>query len=377
MHFASLLLLVSTILLASAAVLVSQVSPAANKQNGPFEWEKIPPNIWLRLETTGTPPRKVFHGASAIAPDRDEVFFFGADTHDTDYNNTVSRLNLKTLEWSQDYIPDPITDYALTSDGYAVTKSGRPWAMHTFDCWDYDPVARKLVAVGSPEHAAVAIAQLQQKGLLTAKPRAVTWLYDPDEKSWTLIRTNSPRLFAFALVWNPVHNEFIGHDGLATYHYDPKIKNWITRQAPSVPGWHRKMVFDTFASLVLTLGNDKGSDVLYSYDPNSFKWEVVKVNGKTLPGNGAALAYDTHNHVMLYLANDYHNQYDNPSGKSVTFIYESKTKTWKRLNVQSPDVYGMNYLTQYDPIHRVFLHFEKARDSGERLAVWTFRYQPK
>ena len=48
-------------------------------------------------------------------------------------------------------------------------------------------------------------------------------------------------------------------------------------------------------------------------------------------------------------------------------------KRWERLPIQSPDLYGMNYLMQYDPVRNVFLHFEKTRDSEERIRVWAFR----
>jgi hypothetical protein len=58
-----------------------------------FEWDALPRNTWVRLPTTGAVPRKVFHGASALAPDRHTVFFFGADTHDEDYDNSVVRLD--------------------------------------------------------------------------------------------------------------------------------------------------------------------------------------------------------------------------------------------------------------------------------------------
>ena len=95
-----------------------------------------------------------------------------------------------------------------------------------------------------------------------------------------------------------------------------------------------------------------------------------------LPASGAAMAYDTHQHVLLYLANDSPNQYNNPSGESVTFVYFSEKQIWKRLSVQSPPLFGMNYLMQYDPSHKVFLHFEQAPNSDGRLAVWAFRYHP-
>jgi hypothetical protein len=37
----------------------------------------------------------------------------------------------------------------------------------------------------------------------------------------------------------------------------------------------------------------------------------------------------------------------------------------------------MNYLTQYDPVKKVFLHFEKTSKSDEQLAVWALRWTVK
>ena len=172
-------------------------------------------------------------------------------------------------------------------------------------------------------------------------------------------------------------HQLIGHHGDTTSHYDPLHQEWIMYQEPSVPGWHRKLVFDTFVGQVLSLGHNGGSSALWRYSPTSILWEKVTTRNQPFPANGAAMAYDTHQHILLYLANDSPNQYYNPSGKSVTFVYSSESQMWKRLPVPSPALYGMNYLTQYVPVHGVFLHFEKAPDSNGRIAVWAFRYHDR
>ena len=367
-----------TILLIIFSTLVSLPMSAAEQgldHCSNFNWRKIPSNQWVQLSTCGDVPRKVFHGASALAADRNEIFFFGADTHQKDYNNSVYRLNLSNLAWSKDYEADPIEDYRLTEDGYAVTTAGRPWAMHTFDAWDYAPVVQKLISTSSPRHAYKAFEQLSERGNVRNKIKSATWLYDPDTKEWQLAKANTPYLFARGQVWDPVGNQLIGHNGDTTSHYDPLHKQWVTYSKPTVSGWHRKLVFDSFSERVLSLGHHESSNDLWSYSPKSLKWKKVAVPTLPLPANGAAMAYDTHQHVLLYLANDSPNQYSNPSGKSVTFMYFSEVQNWMRLSVQSPPLYGMNYLLQYDPVHKVFLHFERAPESGGRLAVWTFRYQ--
>ena len=149
-------LVVHNILLLIFFLLVSfpgNVGGIERDQCSTFDWGSVSPNQWIRLSTCGDSPRKVFHGGSALAVDRNEIFFFGADTHDEDYDNSVYRLDLSTLEWTKDYEADPIEDYRLTKDGYALTKTGRPWAMHTFDAWDYMYSIKKLVTASAPLHA--------------------------------------------------------------------------------------------------------------------------------------------------------------------------------------------------------------------------------
>jgi hypothetical protein len=135
------------------------------------------------------------------------------------------------------------------------------------------------------------------------------------------------------------------------------------------------LVYDTLDRQVLLIGRNGGSSVLYAYDPELHRWQELRLSGETLPANGATIAYDTRNHVMLYLANDFENQYHNPTGRSVTFLFHARDKRWERLDIQSPELYGMNYLMQYDPLRNVFLHFEKSPETGERVRIWAFRYR--
>jgi hypothetical protein len=356
---------------------LAESAPAA-----PFDWNLLPPGEWVRVPTTGVAAPKIFHGGAAIAPERGEVFFFGSDTHaptplEKGESNALYRLNLQTLEWSMDYEQDPKSAYRILDDGQTETAAGRPWAMHTFDCMEWDPAVNRVVVVGYPAHTRFAPEKRFPffKGDWFRRLKPSHWEYDPDSKKWTRLDTNPPALFAHALARDSDRNQLIGHDGAKTYHFDRSRRAWTVSEAATVPGWHLTMVYDSHAKRVLLLGNNQGSNVLFAYDPELQRWEKVPVQGSCLPANGAAIAFDTRNAVMLYLANDYENQYHNPTGKSVTFVYDSRRQAWTRLDVKSPDLYGMNYLMQYDPVRNVFLHFEKTRDSGDRIVVWAFRFK--
>ena len=182
----------------------------------PFEWESFPSNTWVKLKTCGVAPRKVFHGAASLAVDRKEVFFFGADTHEVDYDNSITRLNLENLSWTKDYEPDPVETYEITQGGFPLTSKGRPWAMHAFDTLDYHLPSRRLLFVGYPKHAYRAKNLLQKKGMNLEKLKPATWLYDPDKKQWELLKISSSNLFAHALVWDSVTDQFIGPSQIIT-----------------------------------------------------------------------------------------------------------------------------------------------------------------
>jgi hypothetical protein len=348
-----------------------------------FDWDSMPSGEWVVVPTFGEAAPKVFHGGAAIAPDRDTVFFFGSDTHSpTDLekgeSNALWRLNLQSRIWTQDYEQDPIGSYRVLPDGECVTDSGRPWAMHTFDAVEYDPTTRKIVVVSYPLHTRFRPEERfpQFEGDWFKHLAPSHWEYDPGKKSWLRLDSGAPNLFAKALAWDPKRQQMIGHDGAQTYHFRREKGRWESIEvASSSAGYHLTMVYDSFADKILLLGRNGGSDVLYAYDPDRTLWSVVSVKGSTIPANGATIAFDTKNQVMLYLANAYHNQYHNPTGKAVTFLYHSREQRWQKVEIQSPELYGMNYLMQYDPVRNVFLHFEKSTDTGDRLKVWAFRHR--
>ncbi|MCX6623089.1 MAG: hypothetical protein NTY38_18875 [Acidobacteria bacterium] len=347
----------------------------------PFDWSAIPAGKWLRIPANGVAAPKVFHGGATLDPERGEIYFFGSDTHwptalEKGESNAVWRLDYVTMTWSQDYEQDPKSTYRILGDGQTETTTGRPWAFHTFAAVKWDPTVKRMMAVSYPEHTRFDPKKRfpMFKGDWYKHLKPMHWEYDPVSKRWTRMETDPPNLFAQAMVWDPDHKQMIGHNGSKTYHFDRAKGRWITYDAATVPGgYHRTLVWDSFAHRVLLLGNNLSSNVLWSYDPEQHKWDQVPAKGWCLPANGSTIAYDSQRKQMLYLANDHPNQYSNPTGKSVTFVYDSEDRYWTRLEGPSPELYGMNYLTQYIPGHRAFLHFEKSKDSGEHIVIHGFR----
>jgi hypothetical protein len=346
-----------------------------------FDWAGLPSGRWVEVPTLGEAAPKVFHGGATIIPERNLVIFFGSDTHaptalEKGESNAVWRLDLESRTWSQDYVQDPKSTYRILPDDQTETSMGRPWAIHTFAAVDWDPSVRRVVVVSGPLHARF---DPKKRFPMFTKPnwwvslRNSHWEYEPDSKRWQRLETGAPSVFAGAVVRDSDRDVLVAHNGAATWELDRRAGKWTKYDAPSKPGWHQNMVYDTFARRVLLLGNNSGDTTLYSWDPGRHVWGPVTTTGTILPANGAAIAYDTKNHVMLFVANDYKDQYYNPTARAVTFLYHSEGQRWERLAAASPELYGMNYLTQYDPVRNVFLFFEKTRSSGDRIRVRAFR----
>ncbi len=349
----------------------------------PFDWAAIPAGVWVDIPTTGEAAPKVFHAGATIAPERSEVYFFGSDTHhptelEHGESNSLWRLNLETLRWSKDYEQDPKSSYRILPDSQTVTTSGRPWAMHTFDCVEWDPSVGRIVVISHPVHTRFSPEKRFPMfgGEWFKSLKSSHWEYNPETKQWYRFNFDPPTLFARAMVLDPERNQLIATSGDSTWVFDRATSRWNRYGRGSVGGWHLSMVYDTYTGQALLLGRNTGSDTLYAWKPERRQWRTVQVKGRAMPANGAAIAYDTKNNVMLYIANDNDNQYNNPGGRSVTFIYHSADRRWERLAIDSPELYGMNYLTQYDPVRNVFLHFEKSPAvTGERIRVWALRYR--
>lgn len=370
--------------LSNLLVLCAFFSPAGGGYASQFDWAAMPSGVWVDIPTSGQAAPKVFHGGATIAPERSEVYFFGSDTHsptelENGESNSLWRLNLETLHWSRDYEQDPKSTYRILPDSQTVTTTGRPWAMHTFDCVEWDPAVGRIVVISHPAHVSFRPRERfpMFAGEWIKSLRSSHWEYDPDTRVWYRFNYDPPKLFARAMVLDPERNQLIATNGDSTWEFDRATCRWSRYGRGTVGGWHLSMAYDTHAGQALLLGRNTGSDTLYAWTPETSEWHTVETRGeRAMPANGAAIAFDSKNGVMLYIANDHDNQYHNPGGKAVTFIYHSQGRRWERLDIDSPELYGMSYLTQYDPVRNVFLHFEKSPSAtGQRIRVWAMRYK--
>lgn len=345
-----------------------------------YDWKALPENTWVKLPTTGATPAKVFHGGMALDTDRGQLLVFGSDSHRRakDFDNSVYRLDLTTLQWRRDYPADPVADYLVGDDRVARTKSGRPWGEHSFDTLDYAPTLKRLVTVQFPDHAFL----FYEAGRFDKqKIRPVTWLYDADEQGWESLDCETPNLFAKAMTYDSDTRQMVGCDGEGgTWLFDLESKKWTRSPAVGGPkGWHLSMEYDTQLKRVLAYGSMENAHDLWAFEVAAQKWERLETPTQAPVGNGAALAYSTSARALIFLASLSKKTYNNKSGESETWVFDSVKKDWRRLAVKSPPLYGMNYHNVYDPERNVMLFGERGKGRGPvggPLAIWAFRYAP-
>lgn len=345
-------------------------------QSPPYDWSKLPSNTWVKLPTTGAIPGKIFHGGMTLDSDCGLLLLFGSESHErsSQYDNSVRRLDLKTLVWSQDYPPDPISSYTRSEEGVLATTFGRPWGEHSFDVVDYVPPLRKMVVVQWPAHAF-----LFPEHLRGARP--TTWLYDPATKRWQALPAESPNLFAASTVYDPHTQRLVGYGGYTTSIFDWERAEWLQHKVSGGPrGYHLSMEYDPVLRRVLAFGNHEGSNELYALDVVKLRWEKIETPTKPPGASGAAIAYSTHAKALLLLApaSGVH-VYSNADGASETWVFDSVIKDWRMLDIPSPPVFGMNYHKAYDVQRNVFLYGERGEGVGPQggpLAIWALRYVP-
>jgi len=368
-RFASLRRAIRAAVLSVCAGVAGAQSPAA-----PFDWDALPNNTWVRLSTTGAVPVKNFHAGMTIDSDGDVLLLFGSESHElaSNYDNSVRRLDLSSLVWSQDYPPDPITTYTRTATGILRTTSGRPWGDHAFDAVDYVPPLRKMAVAQWPEHAF-----LLKKVLRGA--RAATWLYDPDAKRWQVLATSSPKVGT--TVYDPDTRQLVGYDGRNTYVLSTRSLEWRSYTLAGGPsGYHLSMAYDSVLKKVLAYGDQDAGNQLYALDVARLQWRKIDTALHPPGAAGAAIVYSRRAKALLLLAPAPGvPAYSNTVGTSETWAFHSLTGDWRKLSLASPPVFGMNYHRVYDEKRNVFLYAERAEAGaaeGAPLTMWALRYVP-
>ena len=323
---------------------------------------------WLRLPAgPGPAPRIHAHAGGVIDPETSTLYFFGSDNHGEEWNNEVWSFNAVTMRWSQSYPEDPPAAYRY-EDGRKTTTTGRPWAMHTFSMTAWDQVGRRLVVGAWQMH-------YRPDGLphVNVPPGAGEswWQYVPATNTWTSVRP-SPDLGLGHLCYVQSLKRVVGFDeqNAPVTLYDPALRRFerFSASAGRMPaGYTLKSVYDPRRRRILLVSMDPGPNI-WAFDLARKRWSNLQVSQRP-PGNiYGSWDYDQAADVIVSLwPDDPGGAFENPSGKSRTFLVDLARNAYREVRVDpSPPYTGMSYRVRYDPRHGVTL----AVDGG---TVWSFK----
>ena len=142
----------------------------------------LPANRWVKYHElqSGDWWRKG-HAGLAYDSTRGSLLVFGSDTHGEDWDNVVHEFIPRRREWVHHGVNAHPDTYKVNSEGHPVAGDMglAPWAMHTYDGVDYDPILDSLVVVASPDHNPIK----KERPKPESNP---VWSYQLNEKKWSI-----------------------------------------------------------------------------------------------------------------------------------------------------------------------------------------------
>ena len=118
-------------------------------------------------------------------------------------------------------------------------------------------------------------------------------------------------------------------------------------------------------------GSSAVPNKISEYNPEIQQWNVLTTTGPDpIAGEGARIALDTVNDVMIYLSvNDDANSYSNPTGASSTHILDLHTNEWVSADLDfTPANYGLGFSMGYVEAFDVSLYHNTE-------GLWAYRYE--
>jgi hypothetical protein len=343
-----------------------------------FSLSDIPPNRWIKYhEVNDGLWRRKWHAGLAYDSTRGHLLVFGSDTHGEDWDNVVHEFIPAEGEWLHHGAESAIDTYSVSHDGYPVAgeAGNAPWAMHTYDGIDYDPVSDSLVVVASPLHNPIGKKHPERK----SDP---VWIYNLQTRDWSRFSADIRRKpgihFGSAVSYDELDEIlYICKSGLWGMDI-PKEKYERIADAPNC--LHSSVAFDKWRRQLYVFGSYKGTANVSRYIPVSPEeaggWEELIPGGDLCPPySKAPVAFDEKNGVFLLVTDDAGNRNNGNPGVSATFIYDPGANTYQKLDDAALPATGMNFMMAWDKVHEVFFIVTGNREDG--VTVWTLRLAVK
>jgi hypothetical protein len=197
------------------------------------------------------------------------------------------------------------------------------------------------------------------------------WQYAPAAKTWTAT-VPSPDLGLGHICYVGPLRRVLGFDeeNSPVTLYDPErrvFERFTASGGPRPAGYTLKSVYDSKRGRILLISRDPGANV-WAFDLAKKRWSNLQVAARPPGIIYGSWDYDQSADTIVSLwPADPGGGFDNPSGKSRTFLIDLERNLYREVRVDpSPPYTGMSYRVLYDPRHRVTL----AVDGG---TVWSFK----
>jgi hypothetical protein len=360
----------------SDGVEVTSVQPVAPGQLNPGLLD-LPVGAWAKIhEQTSDEPEafvRQAHGGAAFDQVRGRVMLFGSNTHGRNWDNTVRFFDMGTLRWSSAYAPDPPDTYRVTAAGIPVAgvEGDRPWAMHTFDAVEFDPITDRLIIASSPAHLSPSWYEGMDPSLWGSIRNHPTWAYHVGENRWEPLVEKGQSFFPYGATFDPIRRNVVGVNPGGYWELSVDKAEWRrVARGGSPPGWHNSAAFDIEAETVISFGTHTRSNEVWQYRIGDEQGRVMPTPGIRPPGaDSAPLVYHPRIKKVVGLVE---RGRKGETGTTETWLYSTIADTWEQLpSATIPYGVGMNYSMVYDPNHRLLVLISNY--PAEPTAVWALR----
>ena len=335
----------------------------------------LPANRWVKYHElqSGDWWRKG-HAGLAYDSTRGSLLVFGSDTHGEDWDNVVHEFIPRQREWVHHGANAHPDTYKVNNEGYPVAGDIdlAPWAMHTYDGVDYDPIFDSLVVVASPSHNPI--------NKERPKPKSnPIWIYQLNKQKWSIFDDGHakppPNYFGSATAYDKANNNiFICKSGL----WQLNLTGGALEKIGKAPNClHRTMAFDSWRRHLYIFGSYKGTSNVSRFDIGFFSeesknWEELTPGGDHCPTySSVPVAFDEKAGLFLLVVNDPKSSTDGKHDSATTFIYDPETNTYEKLIGTKLPAAKLNFMMAWDKTHEVF--FLLAGSEKDGISVWALR----
>jgi len=338
--------------------------------------QALPTGAWVKIHqlagADGDSFERQAHGGAAFDPVRGRLMLFGSDTHRMNWDNTVRFFDMGSLAWSSAYPPDDPTTYSVNRDGIPVAgvAGDRPWAMHTFDAVEFDPLADHLIVASHPGHLGPDKSWGMDGALWSQIKKHPTWIYHVGENRWEPMSGKAVSFFPYAATFDPTRRRIIGVKPDGYWELSSELREW-RRIAKGTPyAWHVAAAYDSDRDVVVVFGGNNKSDSVWQYVRGADAGKEMPTRGIRPPGaQSVPMVYHPGVKRIVALVE---NRSADSAGKTETWLYSTAKDEWTRLDgADVPFLLGMNYDMVYDPGHDLVVL--AANMTGEPIAIWVLR----